>query len=60
MALIELNCGGSGSSGNCYSITDESGKILLLDAGIPLPDIKKLARWKVGDVVGAFISHSHT
>lgn len=58
--MIFLSCGGSGSSGNCYSLTDESGKILLIDAGIPLPEIKKLIDWKVGDVVGGFISHSHT
>lgn len=58
--MIILSCGGSGSSGNCYSLTDESGKILLLDAGIPLPEIKKLVRWKVGDAVGVFISHAHT
>lgn len=47
--MIRFRCGGSSSSGNCYSITDESGKILLLDAGIPLPEIKKLVRWKGGD-----------
>lgn len=58
--MIRFRCAGSGSSGNCYSLTDESGKILLLDAGIPLPEIKKLVKWKVGDVVGTFISHSHT
>lgn len=57
--MIYLRCAGSGSSGNCYSLTDESGRILLLDAGIALPEIKKLIDWKVGDVVGTFISHSH-
>lgn len=57
--MIILNIGGSSSSGNCYSLTDESGKVFLLDAGIPLPDIKKLIDWKVGDVVGVFISHFH-
>ena len=53
-----FKCAGSGSSGNCYSLNDD-GKIFLLDAGISLLDIKKFIRWKVGDVVGVFISHSH-
>lgn len=57
--MIILSCGGSGSSGNCYSLTDESGKILLLDAGIPLPEIKRLVDWKISDIVGCFVSHGH-
>ena len=57
--MIEFRCGGTGSSGNAFSITDD-GKIILLDAGIDIKSIKKLINWKVGDVVGSFISHSHT
>lgn len=56
--MIRLKCASSGSSGNCYSIND-NGQIFLLDAGIPLPEIKKFVKWKVGDVVGLFTSHSH-
>lgn len=56
---IRLNVGSSDSSGNCYSLTDESGRILLLDAGIPLPEIKKLVNWKTSSIVGCFISHEH-
>lgn len=56
---MKFACGGSGSSGNCYSL-EENGKILLMDAGIDIKSIKKLINWKVGDVVGSFISHSHT
>ena len=56
--MIQLKVANSGSSGNCYSLSDD-GKIFLLDAGIPLLDIKKFIKWKVGDVVGMFISHSH-
>ena len=55
---MKLACASSGSSGNCYSLND-GGKIFLLDAGISLPEIKKFVKWKVGDVVGVFISHSH-
>lgn len=56
---MKMSCASSGSSGNCYSLEDD-GKILLLDAGIDIKSIKKLINWKVGDVVGSFISHSHT
>lgn len=56
---MKFSCAGSGSSGNCCSLTD-GGKVLLLDVGISLPDIKKLIDWKVGDVVGVFVSHAHT
>ena len=54
-----INCANSGSKGNCYSVTDDNGKVLLLDAGVPLPDIKRLIKWKVGDVVSVFVSHGH-
>ena len=57
--MIRLSCAASGSSGNCYSLTDESGNILLLDAGILLPEIKKLVNWKTSSIIGAFISHDH-
>lgn len=49
--MLNFKCASSGSSGNCYSLTDD-GKVFLLDVGIALPDIKKLINWKVGDVVG--------
>ena len=56
--MITLKVGGSGSSGNCYSITDGE-KVFLLDAGIPLPDIKRLTNWKVWNIDGCFITHAH-
>lgn len=56
--MITLKVGGSGSSGNCYCIADGE-KVFLLDAGIPLPDIKRLIDWKVWEVSGCFVSHFH-
>lgn len=53
-----FKCASSGSSGNCYSLTDD-GKVLLLDAGVPLPEIKQLVNWKVGDIKGCFVTHEH-
>lgn len=48
----------TGSSGNCYYIEHEN-QILLLDAGIPIMDIKKGIDFNIGSVVGCIISHSH-
>ena len=47
-----LTCLASGSSGNCYVLKDSKGKMLLLDAGIPIRKIKKGCGWKVSDIVG--------
>ena len=56
---MKLSCAGSGSSGNCYSLTDDKDKVLLLDAGVPLPEIKKLVNWKVSDISACFVTHIH-
>lgn len=54
-----LTCLASGSSGNCYALKDSKGKILLLDAGIPIMKIKKGCSWKVSDIVGCVVTHKH-
>lgn len=48
----------SGSSGNAYRISD--GKTsLLLDAGIPLKAIQVGLNFKVSQIQGCFVTHSH-
>ena len=54
-----VRCIGSGSSGNSYALYDNSGKILLLDLGMPRKEILKAIDFKVSDVVGAVVSHGH-
>jgi phosphoribosyl 1,2-cyclic phosphodiesterase len=54
-----LTCLASGSSGNCYVLKDNKGKMLLLDAGIPIMKIKKGCDWKVSDIVGCVATHKH-
>ena len=54
-----LTCLASGSSGNCYVLKDNKGKMLLLDAGIPIMKIKKGCSWKVSDIVGCVVTHKH-
>ena len=48
----------SGSSGNCYLI-DDGSSMLLLDAGIPLKQIRIGVGFKLSAVAGALITHRH-
>ena len=54
-----VRCIGSGSSGNCHALIDNSGKILLLDVGMPKNDILKAIDFKISDIVGAVVTHAH-
>lgn len=56
---MRIKCIGTGSNGNCYSLTDNNGNILLLDAGLPINEIKIGIDFKVSKVVGAVVTHSH-
>ena len=40
--IMTLKTIATGSTGNCYILTSDSGKHLILDAGIPIAEIKKL------------------
>lgn len=57
---MKVKCLSSGSCGNCYTLTDRNGETLLLDAGIPIIDIKRGLEWNVKSVVGAVATHHHT
>ena len=50
---------GSGSSGNCYTLTSNSGETLILDCGIPIKEIKKGLDWNIRGIRGMIISHAH-
>lgn len=56
---MKLKCIGSGSSGNSYALIDNDNKILLLDLGLPEKEIKKAIDFRISDVVGAVVTHSH-
>lgn len=49
----------TGSTGNCYILTSDSGKHLILDAGIPISEIKKGLNFDIANVVGAIVTHCH-
>lgn len=57
---MKLKCIATGSSGNCYTLTSDSGETLILDCGIPIKDIKKGLNWNVKGVVGVLCTHQHS
>lgn len=54
-----LRCIGSGSSGNSYALVDNDNKILLLDLGMTVREIKRAIDYRISDVVGAVVTHAH-
>ncbi len=48
----------SSSKGNCIQIDDGATR-LLLDAGLPFPEIKRRLNFQTSLIAGALISHSH-
>ena len=56
---MELKCLGTGSSGNCYALKDKDGNILLLDAGVPVKEIKIGIDFQISNIRGALITHAH-
>ena len=56
--MIRLLCGGTGSSGNAYAL-DSGSEILILDAGIPIKDIKRMCGWNIKKISGCAITHGH-
>lgn len=57
---MKLKCISTGSSGNCYTLTSNSGETLILDCGIPIKEIKKGLNWNIKDVVGVLCTHQHS
>lgn len=56
---MKLHCLGSGSSGNCYIFTSNSGERLILECGVRYQDIQKAIDWYPASVVGCIVSHQH-
>lgn len=56
---MKLKCIATGSTGNCYALTSDSGETLILDCGIPIKEIKKGLNWNIKDVVGVLCTHQH-
>ena len=56
---MKLNVLGSGSSGNCYTLTDDQGNILIIECGIHQMEIKKGIAFNIGNVSGCLVTHGH-
>lgn len=56
---MKLKCIATGSTGNCYTLTSDSGETLILDCGILIKEIKKGLDWNVKDVMGVLCTHKH-
>lgn len=57
MSMI-LKCLGSSSKGNCYILESEK-EALVIEAGVPIKEVKKALDFNVGKIVGCVVSHSH-
>ena len=56
--MIEIKTLATGSTGNCYWITD--GKTpLLLECGISFKNIQKALNFKTSDIAGVLVTHEH-
>lgn len=56
--MLKLKTIGSGSSGNSY-ILSHNDESLVLDAGLPIAEIKRGLDWKIGGIQGVLITHAH-
>lgn len=55
---MKFRCLGSGSSGNCYILENDS-EALIIEAGIPFMAVKKALDFNISKIVGVVVSHSH-
>ena len=56
---MTLKCLATGSTGNCYILTNSAGKHLILDAGIPIAEIKKGLDFDIENVEACIVTHGH-
>ena len=56
--MIEIKTLATGSTGNCYHITDGSTS-LLLECGISFKQIQKALNFKTSDLAGVLVTHEH-
>lgn len=55
---MEIKIIASGSTGNCYRVGDGETEILL-DAGVPASQIREALDYRLHEVAGCLITHSH-
>ncbi|MDO5540575.1 MAG: MBL fold metallo-hydrolase [Eubacteriales bacterium] len=55
---MKLKCLGSGSSGNCYLLENDT-ECLVIEAGVPFKEVKKALDFNISKIVGVVCTHSH-
>ena len=55
---MKFRCLGSGSSGNCYILENDS-EALVIESGIPFMAVKKALDFNISKIAGVVVSHSH-
>lgn len=55
---MKLKVVGSGSTGNCYVLTDGTSH-LVLDCGVPFQDIARAVNFTSSKIVGILLTHEH-
>lgn len=55
---MKLRCLGSGSSGNCY-LLENNTECLVIEAGLPFKAVKKALDFNISKIVGAICTHAH-
>lgn len=53
-----LKCIATGSKGNSYALISDE-EILLIEAGVPLMEVKKAIDFQISKIVGCLVSHEH-
>lgn len=54
-----LKCLATGSKANCYVLKRDNGEMLILDAGLPIAEIKKGIGFDIENIKGCLCSHIH-
>lgn len=57
--MLDVKVIGSGSSGNCYLLTDNNGNQLILECGLSYKTIAEKIRYNFSRVQGVLITHEH-
>jgi phosphoribosyl 1,2-cyclic phosphodiesterase len=55
---MELRCLGSSSTGNCYLLENET-ECLVLEAGLPFREVKKVLGFNISKIAGLLVTHEH-
>ena len=56
---MKLTTIGTGSRGNCYLLTSQTGETLIIEAGMPYSEVAKTIGAAASGIVGCIISHEH-